>query len=339
VFDAAAYSGLRPVDDRRGIRNPTAARAALEAWIPGALAVSLRTQAVARFGGREAGVAVVGIEPAAEAAVSTVARDFVAGSLAGLAGGGDNVAIGRRLAETLGARLGDSVDLIAASGQARSFRIVGMFHTGVGARDEGEAYVLLKNAQVLAGRPDAINEIRIRLEDPNAARAVAARVEAQLGYKAVSWQESNEALMEVLFIRNVIMYTVVGAILLVAGFGVFNIVSTITHEKARDIAILKSLGFREADMRRLFLAEGVAIGVAGSAMGALLGLGLCAALAAVRFDFEGPAGAVSGLPLTRSPAHYAIAAAVAIGAAAAAGWLPARRAARLNPVDIIRGAA
>ena len=101
---------------------------------------------------------------------------------------------------------------------------------------------------------------------------VAARAEAALGYKAVSWQEANEALMSVIVIRNVIMYTVVAAILLVAGFGIFNIISTITHEKARDIAILKSLGFRERDMRRLFLIEGLAIGMVGSLLGWLVGL-------------------------------------------------------------------
>ena len=167
---------------------------------------------------------------------------------------------------------------------------------------------------------------------------VATRAEAQLGYKAMSWQEANESILEVLIIRNVIMYTVVAAILLVAGFGIFNIVSTITHEKARDIAILKSLGFREADMRRLFLVEGLAIGVAGSILGWGVGFGLSLLLASVRFEFSGPMGEVSGLPLAWSVWHYAIAAGFALVAAGVAGYLPARRAARLSPVDIIRGA-
>ena len=154
---------------------------------------------------------------------------------------------------------------------------MGLFHTGAQARDEGEVFVAMKTAQMLAGRPNVINDIRLRLDDPGQARAVATRAEAQLGYKAMSWQEANESIMEVLIIRNVIMYTVVAAILLVAGFGIFNIVSTITHEKARDIAILKSLGFREADMRRLFLVEGLAIGVAGSILGWGVGFGSLAA--------------------------------------------------------------
>ncbi len=338
AFAAAEYFGLRPVDDRRGIRNPTAARAALEAWVPGRIAPALRTQALVRYAGQEAAVTVTGIEPAREAAVSSVAGDFTAGSFASLAAGGNNVAIGNALAAKLGTRMGATIDLVSASGEVRRYRVVGLFHTGSQARDEGEVFVAMKTAQILARRPNVINDIRIRLDDPDQARVVAARAEAQLGYKAVSWQEANELIMEVLIIRNVIMYTVVAAILLVAGFGIFNIVSTITHEKARDIAILKSLGFREADMRRLFLVEGLAIGIAGSILGWGVGFGLSLMLASVRFEFSGPMGEVSGLPLAWSAWHYAIAAGFALAAAGVAGYLPARRAARLNPVDIIRGA-
>jgi lipoprotein-releasing system permease protein len=291
-----------------------------------------------RYAGQEAAVTVTGVEPERETTVSSVAGDFTVGSFASLAAGGNNVAIGSALADKVGARLGDTIDLVAASGDVRRYRIVGLFHTGAQARDEGEVFVAMKTAQILAGRPNVINDIRIRLDDPDQARTVAARAEAQLGYKAVSWQEANESIMEVLIIRNVIMYTVVAAILLVAGFGIFNIVSTITHEKARDIAILKSLGFREADMRRLFLVEGLAIGIAGSILGWGVGFGLSLLLASVRFELSGPMGEMTGLPLAWSAWHYAIAAGFALVAAAVAGYLPARRAARLNPVDIIRGA-
>ena len=185
VFDAASFSGLRPVDDPRGIRNPTAARVALEAWVPGRVAVSLGPKAVARYSGRDAGVAVIGIEPKVEARVNSVAGDFVLGGFEELAAGGNNIVIGDALAEKLGAGLGSTIDIVSASGRARGFRIVGLFHTGATTRDEGEAYVLLKNAQVLAERANVINEIRVRLDDPAAAREVAARAEAALGYKAV----------------------------------------------------------------------------------------------------------------------------------------------------------
>ncbi|MCY1231516.1 lipoprotein releasing system, transmembrane protein, LolC/E family [compost metagenome] len=167
---------------------------------------------------------------------------------------------------------------------------------------------------------------------------MARRIEAELGYKAVAWQDANESILEALVVRNVIMYTVVAAIMLVAGFGIFNIISTITHEKARDIAIMKSLGFTEADMRILFVLEGVAIATAGTLLGWSLGFAMVYALSLVRFEISATGQEMTRLPIAWSMLHYLIAAAFALGSAAVAGYLPARRAARANPVDIIRGA-
>ena len=172
-----------------------------------------------------------------------------------------------------------------------------------------------------------------------AAEARARRAEAELGYKAVAWQEANESILRALVIRNVIMYTVVAAIMLVAGFGIFNIVSTITHEKVRDIAIMKSLGFQESDMRRIFLFEGVAIGMVGSLAGWLLGFLLVFGLSQVHFEISAGGREITRIPVTWEFLHYIIAASFALASAAFAGYLPARKAARLNPVDIIRGAA
>lgn len=340
AFAAVQIAGLRPKDDRRGILNPTEAIAMLPAWVPGRLALSLKTQGVVRYSGRDIGIAIIGIEPQAEMKVSSLAKDFRQGSFTSLIAGGNNIVVGDRLAQRLGAELGTTVTVVSSTGQSRAFKIVGLFHTGTTARDEGEGYVLLKNAQILSERPNAINEIRLKLDDPNAAPQVARRAEAQLGYKAMAWQEANESLLQALVIRNVIMYTVVGAILLVAGFGIFNIISTITHEKARDIAILKSLGFTQTDMRRLFLLEGLALGAAGSLAGWVFGFLLCFALSLVRFELSGAnvAQEITRLPLAWSIWHYLIAAGFALVSAGVAGYLPARQAARLNPVDIIRGA-
>lgn len=341
-YDAARIRGLRPREDRRGILNPAEVRARLQNRVPGHIAWSLRTQGVIRYAGRDLGITLIGIEPRREAAMASIdEEDFVTGGFETLLTGGNNIVVGDRLAEKLGARRGTTLTLVSATGQTRAFKITGLFHTGTLARDEGEGYVLLKKAQILAERPNAINDIRLRLENAAIAPRVAERAEQQTGYKAVSWQEANESLLEALVVRNVIMYTVVGAILLVAGFGIFNIISTITHEKARDIAILKSLGFTERDMRRLFVAEGLVFGVAGSLLGWLFGFGLCLAMSLVRFELSGAAVTqeMTRLPLAWSPWHYAIAAGFALVSAAVAGYLPARRAARLNPVAIIRGAS
>jgi lipoprotein-releasing system permease protein len=337
VFAVVAYSGLRPTDDRRGILNPAAVRASLDSWVPGQVAAMMTLQAVVRYGGNDAGITLVGIEPDEYARVSTLVENMTVGSLDGLAATSAGAILGDGVAEELGASVGDTVTVTSALEVSRQFKVTGLFHTGVAAEDDKLVYVLLRNAQTLAKQPTAVNAIRLKLDDPYAADAVAARVEAILGLDAESWQEQNASLMEALVVRNAIMYTVVGAILLVAGFGIFNIVSTITHEKARDIAILKSLGFRSADMRRLFLLEGLAMGAVGSLFGWLIGYGLTVLLGTIRFEIRGEVD-ITHLPVVFDPIHYLLSAVFALAAAGIAGYLPARKAARLNPVDIIRGA-
>jgi lipoprotein-releasing system permease protein len=337
VFQAVAFQGLRPDDDIRGILNPVAAVARLRAWVPGVISAGLSLQGVARYGGAERGVQIMGVEPRDAINISTIREDMVAGRFEDLDSAGFSVVIGDRLADRLSVGIGDSLRLTTATGLARQFKVVGLFHTGVVASDEGLVYARLKAAQVLAGRQTAINDIRIRLRDPNAARLVASRTEEMLGYKSVSWQEANEDLLEAFQIRNTIMYTVVSAILVVAGFGIFNIVSIITHEKGRDIAILKSLGFREGDIRTIFVAEGAVMGIAGSLLGSGLGYGLTWIMSTIEFDLAQQTE-VTHLPVTYNWLHYAIASGLALGAAAVAGYLPARKASKGNPVDIIRGA-
>ena len=122
-------------------------------------------------------------------------------------------------------------------------KITGLMRTGINSIDSGQAYALLKTAQVLQDRSNIVNQIRIRLADVTQAEPLARRIEAQVGYRTESWEETNRNVLSLFVIQNSIMYSVVGAILLVAAFGIYNIISTVVYEKTRDIAILKSLGF------------------------------------------------------------------------------------------------
>ncbi len=127
-------------------------------------------------------------------------------------------------------------------------------------------------------------------------------------------------------IQNAVMYSTTGAILIVACFGIFNIISTVIFEKTRDIAILKSIGFEAGDIRRIFLFEGLAVGLIGSAFGCALGFGLTHLLASVQFDIKAMVE-TKGFVLKWSIWHYAIASAMAVGSAVLAAYIPARRAA------------
>jgi lipoprotein-releasing system permease protein len=336
-FAAAEIQGLRPEDIRSGIKNSGALVAALEAWIPGAVTPSVRANAIIRYAGRDRTVNVIGIEPRRERQVSAPADDLLVGTLDSLATAANGMIIGDGLSERLGLRIGRTATLVPSTGQPIVASVVGVFHSGVTSVDEGQVYVLVRTAQVLWGRTGFVNEIRIRLQDAMRAGEIAPLVEAQTGYKSVPWQEAHEDLLSAFQIRNTIMLTVVGAILLVASFGTYNIVSTITHEKVRDIAILKSLGLSAGTVRRIFVLEGLVIGLAGALAGACLGYAMTRVLGTVEIRMA-QLSDVSHLPVLITWRHYALAGAVAIGSSAAAAFFPARRAARLNPVDIIRGA-
>jgi lipoprotein-releasing system permease protein len=214
--------------------------------------------------------------------------------------------------------------------------VVGSFHSGFRATDETTGYVLLRTAQILEKQTGIVNEIRVRTRDPMQARLISERIGEQTGYKSISWQEAQEDLLSAITLRNVLMYTIVGAILLVASFGTYNIISTITHEKTRDIAILKSLGFRDRTIRAIFIIEALLVGLSGSVLGWLFGYLLTRGLASL--EFKTPFSDYNHLPVLYSVKHYARATAVALASSLLAGYFPARAAARLNPVDIIRGA-
>ncbi len=336
-YQVVAISGLSTMATRPGIKNPYAIIASLDSWLDGAVAPSVQARAVIRYASRDTAANVTGIDPKREAAVSKLPEQLRDGTLRDLYRSSNAIILGDRLAEKIGARVGNTIAVVSSTGRVLTCTVVALLHSGISQTDETQAFTLIKTAQILAGQTGIVNAMRIRVADIMAARDIAGRIEAQTGYKSVSWQEANEDLLSALEIRNFIMYTVVGAILLVASFGTYNIISTITHEKTRDIAILKSLGFTEGTVRSIFLLEALIIGIAGTLLGWVLGFALCQALGTL--EFKSPFMDATRLPMYYSPVHYALAGLVALTASAIAGYLPARKAASVHPVEIIRGAS
>jgi lipoprotein-releasing system permease protein len=337
AYDAAEISGLTTKQLRPGIKNPYAIMAALEGWLPGAVAPSVQAKAVIRFAGRDTAASITGIDPKREPQVSKLATQIRAGSLDSLYKASNAIILGSGLAKKAGVRLGNSVVVTSGTGRVISATVVAISHAGVTTIDDNSAYVLIKTAQILAGQTGLVNELRVKAQDVMQSRQIAARIEAETGYKATSWQEAHEDLLSAFQIRNFIMYTVVSAILMVASFGTYNIISTITHEKTRDIAIMKSLGFPSATIRRIFVIESMMIGVMGLLIGWVLGYLMSYGMAQI--EFKSPFMDATRLPIIYSPLHYVIAGAVALTASIIAGFFPARKAAALQPVEIIRGAS
>jgi lipoprotein-releasing system permease protein len=196
----------------------------------------------------------------------------------------------------------------------------------------------MSTAQLFLGQPGLVNQLRLRLYDPLASQEVAAQVSAQTGYKAVSWQEANADLLGAFAVRNFIMLTVMGAMLLVSSFATYNIISTITYEKRHDIAIMKSLGMKEHAVRGIFIIESAMIGAVGIMGGWLFGLALCIGMSQITI-FNPMTGDNMPLQMYYSPVDYVASGGIAILCCAVAAFFPARKATRVHPVEIIRGAS
>jgi lipoprotein-releasing system permease protein len=333
---AVALRHFKTRTEARGIRNWPAVIGSAEAT-PGTIVSPALSGAITlRLGGHQEALAIVGVDPAIEERVSTIESNLRAGHLRDLETTRGGVILGEDMAARLGAGMGDVVAATSAAGNSRSLKIVGLFRRGQAELAQTSGYVLLREAQSLLGRPFVINRIGIRLADPYAAQAVAAGLEARYGYKAESWQERSADILSLLVTRNVIMYTVVSAILLVASFGIYTAVSNSVTDKRRDIAILRAIGFSQADLELVFVTEGLIVALVGVLCGWLLGYALMEVLGSLRFPI---AEDLQHLPLDRGLRQYLIAAAASLFAGTVAAWLPARKAARVDPVDILRGAA
>lgn len=156
---ALELSGQKPKEELRGVKKAKEIVDRLEARPGVAVAPTLRGQAVLRYGGKDEGVALVGVEPAAETRVSSLAEDMTVGSLDDLRTTANGLIIGTGLAKRLGAEHGSLLTVTSATGANLKMRVVGRFHTGVVSLDNGQALTLLKKAQVLQDRPNVINEM------------------------------------------------------------------------------------------------------------------------------------------------------------------------------------
>jgi lipoprotein-releasing system permease protein len=338
VYAAAQATSPISAEKLTEIRNPKDIIASLNAWLPGAVAPSVKTTVILHTGQESAGVKLIGIDPRSERNVSKLASQMQSGKLTDLYKGTNTIIVGRGLAEKLALRVGSGITISTSEGLVVSGLVVGIFRTGQRELDEGQVYSLIRTAQVLLGEPGVINELRIRLRDAREAPAIAKRVGQLTGYRSVSWQEANADLMSAFVVRDIIMIVIMSAMMFASTLGIYSIISTITQEKRHDVAIMKSFGMRAGMVMSIFLVESAIMGAIGIVLGWGLGYVLCIAMTKVTIANPITGDAVP-LPLTFEPLHYAIIAVVSMASCLAAAFVPSQNASRLLPVDIIRGVA
>jgi len=321
-------------------------------------------QAMLAVGRSAAGVVVRGIEPATAGAVVDLERHLESGNLAELAsskpvtlpleeGGGKvelpGIVIGAELGRQLGVARGDVLSLVSPLGtpgpagmipRIKRFVLVGAFDSGMFDYDTTLAYVGLADAQRFFDMKDGVTGIEVRVRDVYDARAVARRIEQALGgfpYRARDWMEVNRNLFSALKLEKVVYGIVLCLIVVVAAFNILATLTMVVKEKRRDIAVLKSMGASSPSIGRIFILNGAVIGVAGTILGNLLGLAGCWVLARYQFvELPKDVFLVTTLPVRFDPLNFVVVASVSIAICVVAALSPARRAASLVPVEVIR---
>lgn len=327
---------VKPLTETRGVRDYEQILTGLRKQAGLVVSPVLSGQAIISFAGRDVGISLYGMIPDEIKNVSTIENYMIEGTIDNLIANQDGIVIGVELARKLSLERNDNITISAAAGQVRTFKVLGVFRTGRADYDERQVYASLKRVQALLNRPNRINNIIIKLPNPSQAREIAAEIERQHLYKSISWQEVSEDILSTLTIRNIIMYTVVSAVLIVAAFGIYNVISTVVMEKYRDIAILKSMGFRARDIQRIFIIQGTILGIVGCVLGLPFGSLLMFGLMQIRFRPPGSSEMIQ-MPVDWSVLQFIIAGSFALIAAIIAALLPARKGAKVHPVEILRG--
>lgn len=320
VLEDPRPQSLRPIDNWLEVRD-------VLDRLPGITAVSplVSGPAFGRRGDAVESVALVGIDPPRYLRVIPLDAHMVEGQLRV---GSGNVLVGRILADDLGLRLGGKLRLEAGDGRDAIVTIAGIFELGVRDLDSRYVYTDLKQAQSLLALPGGVTVIDLTVEKLFEADQLAARVRGLTGLQAESWMESNAQLMNALSSQSLSTRMISFFVAMSVALGIASVLAVSVAQRTREIGILRAMGTRRRQLLRVFLVQGAVLGLIGSAIGALAGLGLVWV-----FNRFGPGLFVIPLPPALIPAAMAIATIAGMGAALAPAW----RASRLDPVEAIRG--
>jgi lipoprotein-releasing system permease protein len=278
---------------------------------------------------------LVGCDPIQQSKVTSIAKSMVEGKFSDIAGGGNRVIMGDELMRRIGAAKDQIVLVSIGSRNAVPMKIVGRYMPGNRGSDL-QAYAALNDVQRLNGTPNRVNEIAVRLKDYTKAAPIAESWALISPEKIESWDQQNINILSVIKMQTTLRFTMIFAILVVAGFGIYNVLNMTVTQKRQDIAILRSMGYDTLDIVTLFFSQGLIVGAIGAILGLIAGYLLCRYLQTLSFFPPGSSHAGETLHISLDVGIYVQATLLALLAAAVASILPARAAGKLTPIEIIR---
>ena len=249
----------------------------------------------------------------------------------------NSIILGISAARKMLVQVGDNIQITTYDGIRFQLKVVGFFQSGIDEIDKVQSYTTVATTQKMLGKPASyITDIQIKTNDITLAPTLAKRYQKLYETEAIDIQTANAQFETGSSIRTLISYAVGITLLIVAGFGIYNILNMMIYEKMDSIAILKATGFSGKDVHAIFISIALAIGLTGGALGLLLGLGLSALIGEIPFD-TASLPTVHTYPISYNPMFYLIGAVFSVITTYLAGYFPSRKASRIDPVDIIRG--
>lgn len=275
-----------------------------------------------------------GVDVASEDQLFGMSQMMTEGNWKDLAFRPDGIFVGIELAKSLSLKVDDNLNILTADGVSHTYKVIGIFQTNLASVDKTKAYLsITATRQLLAENQDYVTDIQVNVIDFKLANQLVSELAPLLPYKVESWSMANIQLEAGSNLRDVIALAVSLTILIVAGFGIYNIMLMTINEKIREIAILKAMGFSGLDIRRIFLTMSSVIGLVGGLIGMGLGYVVSALVNRVPFNVAG----LATLPMDYDPKDYILAFSFGLITTFVAGYFPSRKAARIDPVTIIRG--
>lgn len=297
----------------------------------------VKTQIFYIAGSIELGGNLTGIQPVDEAKYFNMSDYIVEGSAEALETTDNSILLGIGIAKKMSLKVGDRVQVSPINGGIFPLKIVGFYQSGIADLDAIQSFTSVKTIQRILGETNNyITDINVKLYDIEDAVPLSKKIEQQFDLKAIDIKTANAQFETGTTIRNLITYAVSVTLLIVAGFGIYNILNMLIYEKMNDIAILKATGFSGNDVQFIFMSQAMIIGFVGGILGLIIGFGLATLIGTVPFETEA-LPTVETYPINMNPMFFIIGFSFALVSTFLAGYLPSKRAKKMDPVRIIRG--
>ena len=295
--------------------------------------IARRASASLGITARQGYTQVVGIDPAKETAVLDLEVLATQADAITQRGG---IVLGASLAQQLGVMTGDEIVMRDITGATATLTVAGTFRVGNELIDAVASYMSIENLQEYLGVPGRISGYHVRLDEPSKARATGLDLADRFSLRPVSWESLFASLISQLELQKAVIGVVVFLIVLVAAFGIANVLVLTVSEKTEEIAILRALGASERQVVSVFMLEGFLLGAVGTLVGALLGMAVAAYFKFQPFPLPGDLYFITQLPVEVQAVDVLWVCCVSLATSVLAGVFPARRAARLDPVEVLR---